>query len=76
MRILLFLLIFILVGMLFIISNNNLAMIKQENISTFNRIYFSYLSDIFQNIMGISGNVVKLEWLPNSTVNPVNQSKF
>jgi hypothetical protein len=64
MKILMFVLMFFVVSALLIISNNNLEMYKSENISKFNNLYFKWVDEIYSNIQSITGNVVKLDWLP------------
>ena len=49
---------------LFIISNNNLAMHKQENALKFSKTYFGWLEEIYSNVVKLSGYVVKLDWVP------------
>lgn len=58
---------FLLIGALFIISQNNLAFSNSENISQFSGLYVSWLGQVFQNSGKIAGYVVKLDWLPENS---------
>jgi hypothetical protein len=64
MRILVLIMFFFIVGALFIISNNNLAMYDQDNVVTFVDLYLTWLGDITDNFKSITGNVVELRWVP------------
>ena len=64
MKILIFILMFLIIGALFIISNNNLAMYKQENIDRFSELYFEWFNQIYVNTQTLTEEVLKLNWLP------------
>lgn len=64
MKIILVVMIFFIMSALFIISNNNLAMYKQENIVNFVDMYLSWVNNLFLNTQKISGEITKLDWLP------------
>ncbi len=66
MKIILFIIFFLLIGAFFIISNENLRMNKVENIDIFIRLYGGWLDSVSKNARGMSGYVVKMEWLPNN----------
>ena len=66
MRILLVLLMFFIIGGLFLISNYDLALYKKENASMFKAMYFEWLNQLFVNSQNVAGNAVKLEWLPTN----------
>ncbi|MDO8622791.1 MAG: hypothetical protein Q7R52_00950 [archaeon] len=69
MRFILILVSFLIIGALFIISNNNLEMYKQENINTFFTLYIQWGGHILDNAKEVSGNAVRLDWFPtNSTI--------
>ena len=55
---------FFVISALFIISNNNLAMYKQENIVNFVDMYTKWINNIFSNTKKITGQAVKMDWLP------------
>ena len=64
MKILLFVMIFFILGALLIISNNNLAMYSSENVDTFLGLYVSWLDGVYSNTYSLTGKVIELEWLP------------
>lgn len=64
MKIMLFILIFLLIGAFFIISENKLALIKQENRKEFGNLYYSWFWHLFDNSKNLVGYVIKLDWLP------------
>jgi len=66
MRILMIVLMFFLIGGFFIISNENLSLGNPEERSQFGEMYYSWLSNVFGNLGAITGDAVKLEWLPGS----------
>jgi len=66
MRIIFFLLVFLLLGAFFIISNNNLHLKDSEEFKKFGDIYYSWLSGLFDNFKSLTSYVVKSEWLPSN----------
>jgi len=66
MKILTFILIFLVVGALFIIGENNLALKHPDNRDKFAELYMSWISKTFDNSRNLVGYVVKLDWLPES----------
>ena len=64
MKILLFIMIFFILGALLIISNNNLALINQTNLKTFSVLYVKWLNDIYSNGYSLTGRIIQLDWLP------------
>ena len=70
MKVLLMFLIFLFMTGFFIISNNNLALKDEENFAKFVGLYFSWIRNLFNNFITITGNSIGLTWFPeNSTVN-------
>ena len=64
MKIVLFLLIFFVLGALLIISNNNLALIDGENFNTFSFLYSNWLNGVYSNGVSLTGKIIQLDWLP------------
>jgi uncharacterized membrane protein len=60
----LFILVVFLFGILLIISNNNLAMYKPDNVQKFFQLCSSWTNMIYHNLLTITGQVVKLNWTP------------
>jgi len=66
MKILMIIVMFLCIGAFFIISQNNLALNKSENADLFLSTYKGWLSKTFDNLGTLTGQVVKMEWLPPS----------
>lgn len=64
MKVMIFILMFFIIGALFIITNNSLAMHKQENIERFSELYIEWINQIYANIQAITGQVMGFDWLP------------
>ncbi len=59
---------FLMIGAFFIISNNNIALIQEGNFASFVSLYSSWLEGIVTNSAQTAGYAIKLEWLPNQTL--------
>ena len=64
MKILVVALMFFVISALMIISNNDLAMLKKENIDKFSELYVTWINQIYLNVQVMTGEVMKLDWLP------------
>lgn len=64
MKVLIFVIVFLLIGGFFIISNKNIALNGSENVGLFFREYASWIDALAGNGKVVSGYVVKMEWLP------------
>jgi len=62
MKILLGILMFFILCPLFIISNNNLALSKSENVEIFRDLFLRWVDQIYQNFQVLTGEAVKQEW--------------
>lgn len=56
--------IFFLLGGFFIISNHNLALSEHGNAQKFFSLYSAWVGHLFDNVVGVTGYVVKFDWLP------------
>ena len=65
MKIWIFVVKFLLIGSLFIVSNNDLSLIDNEERQEFYSLFTSWLNSLVGHVSDISGYVVKSEWLPN-----------
>ena len=65
MKILMLIMIFFCVGAFFIISQNNLALNNQKDIDKFVSLYKAWLEENFKKAGSLTGNVIKMEWLPD-----------
>jgi len=66
MRIRVLILLFLLVGAFFIVSNNDLHLNSKYDLQKFVGLYYSWLSGLFDNLKVITGYVIKSDWLPSS----------
>jgi hypothetical protein len=65
MKVIMFVIFFLLIGAFFIISENNLKMSQEGSFVRFVGLYFSWASQIFDNSVSLAGYVVKMSWLPD-----------
>lgn len=65
MRIIFFIVIFLLGGAFFIISENELSLRDSENFQNFEDLYFLWFGGVFDNLSSITGQVVSLDWVSN-----------
>ncbi len=66
MKLFLFVMVFLLLGAFFIISENNLSIRGSSNRVELGKLYVSWLGHIALNSANLVGNVVKLDWLPGN----------
>ncbi len=64
MKVLVVILMFFVISALMIISNNDLAMLKKGNIEKFSESYVIWINQIYLNFQILTGDIVKLDWLP------------
>ncbi|HLD97997.1 MAG TPA: hypothetical protein VI815_01595 [Candidatus Nanoarchaeia archaeon] len=69
MKTILIIAVFLLMNFFFIISNNNIHLTSMENISQIFSIYINWLQEIGKSIVEVTGNVIKLEWVPQTNIN-------
>jgi hypothetical protein len=67
MRILVFIFLFLFLGAMFVVSENSLALVNQENRDDFFGLYEEWIDNFFVNIKTITGDVVGLEWFPKES---------
>jgi hypothetical protein len=64
MKIYLAIAIFFIMNFFFIVSDNNLSISTSDNLVKIFTIYFDWFGDSFNKISGITGSVVKMDWVP------------
>lgn len=64
MKFVVFLVIFLLVGAFFIISNNNLHLGKSDEFHKFMNMYYGWFFKLFGNVKSISSYVINVDWMP------------
>lgn len=65
MRIIMLVLAFLFLGAFFIISNNDLRLSDSVQAGKFYEMYSSWFNGLMSNAVQITGNVVKMSWLPS-----------
>ena len=56
--------IFLISGALLLIGNNELAMKYPGNLTKFSGLYFNWIGSLISNSIMVTGNVIKMEWIP------------
>lgn len=64
MKIIMLIIIFLMIGALFIISENNINLREKSARNDFKVLYLSWFNQLFGNTKNIIGYVVKFDWLP------------
>ena len=64
MKTFMFIILFLLIGAFFIISNEEIHLNSSENISLFFSKYGGWADGLFNNGKTVIGYVAKMEWLP------------
>lgn len=64
MKFLIFVLMFLFLGSLIIINNNDLNIYETEDAKEFSKIFFAWADSTYKNIQTITGKAVKLDWVP------------
>ncbi len=64
MKVLMFFVMFLLIGAFFIISNENIKLNNPENVQEFVGLYGNWIDKLVGNSGTMAGYVVKMEWLP------------
>jgi len=64
MKSFIFILMFFIIGVLLIISNNNLSMYQQSNVVKFSELSVEWFDNLYLNFQILVKEVVKLNWLP------------
>ena len=67
MKIVIVVLMFFLLAAFMIIGNNGLALHEKENMDRFLDLYLEWLNQIYRNTQTITGEAVRLDWLPSES---------
>ena len=65
MKILMFIVLFLLIGAFFIVSNQNIKLDSKENFNYFLKEYGKWFDQLAENSRSASGYLIKMEWLPD-----------
>ena len=68
MKTFMFIIMFLLIGAFFIISNEEIKLDSEKNIGVFFNLYGQWIDSLVGNGRTVLGYVVKMEWLPNEGV--------
>jgi len=68
MKFILFIIMFFMIGALLIVSNNDLAFYDDENLNKFVEFYGLWINQLYSNFQNLTGNVVRLDWFPESNI--------
>lgn len=74
MKILILLMMFLLIGAFFIISQENLALKEKENIDKFVGDYYEWIGSIIDNTGSLTGYIIKMKWLPGEQLDSESDS--
>lgn len=66
MKVFVLLIMFLFVGLFFIISENNLKLSEAGNFSKAVGLYSAWFSQIFDNSRVLTGYLVRMDWLPKN----------
>ena len=66
MKILMILVMFVVIGGLFIVNQHNLNLGNKEDVAVFVSLYVTWADSLFNNLRTLTGHVVNLEWLPKN----------
>jgi hypothetical protein len=64
MKIFIFIFMFLMIGSLVIINNNDLNIYETEDSKEFSKVFFSWVDSVYKNVQNITGKVVKSNWIP------------
>ncbi|MDP3026213.1 MAG: hypothetical protein Q8N63_00780 [Nanoarchaeota archaeon] len=65
MKVLMFVILFLLIGAFFIVSNQNIKLDSKENFNSFLKEYGKWFDQLVGNSKSASGYLIKMEWLPD-----------
>ncbi len=65
MKVLILILIFLIVGSLLIIENNNLKISNSKDAKIFYNLFLGWINNIYLNFQTITGDVVNMRWFDN-----------
>ncbi len=63
-----FVVMFLLIGAFFIVSNNNIHLGISEERAKLSGIYYNWVNSLFDKVKEITSYVVKSEWLPDANI--------
>ncbi len=70
MKTFMFIIMFLLIGAFFIISNEEIKLNNQKNAEQFFQLYAQWIDGLVSNGKTVLGYVVKMGWLPDEKISP------
>ena len=64
MKLAVFIIVFLLIGAFFIISNNNIYMGSSGAFGKFMNIYYGWFFQLAKNVGSVTGYVIDVNWMP------------
>jgi len=64
MKVVIFLVVFLLAGAFMVISNNNFHIGNSAEFNSFMKSYYGWFFKIFENTKTVTGAVINMNWLP------------
>lgn len=64
MKFLILVLMIFIVASLIIINNNDLNIYRSSDLEKFSEIYSGWLDDVYVNLQNLTGDVVRMKWVP------------
>jgi hypothetical protein len=65
MKFIILLFCFFIISALILISNNNLALIEDDNLKSFASLYVVWVDQVYENLQTITGHATKMNWVPS-----------
>ena len=66
MKILFYLVLFLVFSSLLIISNHGLYVFEGDGFKSFQGLYFGWLFNAFSNTLSFTANAIKMDWFPEN----------
>jgi len=64
MKFFIILFIFLFLGALLIISNNNISFSNEDQGKEFVSLWFNWFSELFKNVKSVTGYAIGYDWMP------------
>jgi len=66
MKVYMFIVMFLFIGIFFIVSNENLKLSEKGNVDKLVSLSIGWIGEVFENTKSISGEIINLDWLPKN----------
>ena len=75
MKIMIFLIIVFVMASLLVIESNHLNVSNNQDMQNFKNIYGNWINKIYQNTISVTGDAIKLNWMPENNGTNLSNSK-